>query len=231
MLSRRVASSLFSKRLVYPVATTRIHARFAGSTGTPLDIDQPRSSVDATVPAFSETVIREEPTLRPVKDHRVNALKEAEKDLVVFKDISVAHILASKKRQEVATVSKTDTVYDAIKKMNEIKVGALVVVDNGIPVGMISERDYLNKVVLKGHSSKAITVNDIMTRDVVTILDSVTAGECMHMMTEGRFRHIPVVGADKKMIGIVSIGDMVKSVIDQQKETINYLRDYIERTY
>jgi predicted transcriptional regulator len=98
----------------------------------------------------------------PPKDTRLDAMREAEKeDIKVFKDVSVQQILESKKNPAVATVHKTDTVYSAIKKMNAMKVGALVVVENDSPVGVISERDYLNKVILKGHSSKDITVSGI----------------------------------------------------------------------
>jgi len=191
---------------------------------------EPTKQPGSPQPQFSETIVREESFQR--KDNRLAAMAHAkEKDLVVFKDLSVAQILAAKKSHEVSTVRKTDTVYSAIKKMNEMKVGALVVVEDDKPVGMISERDYLNKVILRGFSSKDITVNDIMTREIVTIPPHVTAGDCMEIMTERRFRHIPVVDEHSKMIGLISIGDLVKSVMDQQKETISYLKEYIERTY
>ena len=174
------------------------------------------------------------------KDTRLHAMKAAAKEadpresMVVFRDVSVQQILDHKAAGQVAavaTVSRGDTVYEAIKKMNAVRVGALVVIEDGSPVGMISERDYLNKVILRGFSSKEIKVNDIMTSDIVTVTSDVSAGDCMELMTQGRFRHIPVVDPANKMLGIVSIGDLVKTVLDQQKETINYLKEYIERTY
>lgn len=149
------------------------------------------------------------PTVHPAgkESHRLQTLQQAEdQEMVVFKDVSIQQILNAKPNQAVSSVSKTDTVYSAIKKMNEMKVGALVVAENNEPVGMISERDYLNKVILRGFSSKDITVNgivspiysnfssnvlpDIMTKEIVTIPPTVTAGDCMNLMTQGRFRRI-----------------------------------------
>jgi len=212
-LSKRVLRQPATSIITRQVSTTTTSSRFEGGA----------------VPPFSETAVHEEHHRH--KDPRLAALKDAEKDLVVFKDLFISQILANKKNQNVSTVHKTDTVYSAIKKMNEMKVGALVVTEDDKPVGMISERDYLNKVILRGYSSKDITVNDIMTHNIVTIPPTFTAGDCMNLMTKGRFRHIPVVDEKEKMIGIVSIGDLVKSVLDQQKETITFLREYIERTY
>eukprot|EP01111_Echinosteliopsis_oligospora_P011849 TRINITY_DN39_c0_g1_i1.p1 TRINITY_DN39_c0_g1~~TRINITY_DN39_c0_g1_i1.p1 ORF type:complete len:214 (-),score=55.16 TRINITY_DN39_c0_g1_i1:151-792(-) len=156
----------------------------------------------------------------------------ADEDLKVFKDASIQSILDSKQKIPITTVKKDETVYNAIKKMNSAKVGALAILnDNGEPIGMFSERDYLNKVILRGYSSKEIKVEDVMTTSVTTVQPTASAGECMDMMTQGRFRHIPVVDGNKKMIGIVSIGDLVKCVLDQQKETISFLQEYIGRTY
>lgn len=177
------------------------------------------------------------PLTHPPKDSRLQAMKENKQDdnTLIFHDVSVKQILAIKQgykaNMPVSTVSKDDTVYEAVKRMNAARVGALVVLENNTPVGMISERDYLNKVVLRGFSSKQIKVADIMTSDIVTVTPEVSAGDCMELMTKGRFRHLPVVDKDDQMLGIVSIGDLVKTVLDQQKETINYLKEYIERTY
>ena len=193
-----------------------------------------------TTPAPAPASVKDNnPTQPPEKgSNRLAAVSEVkeEKDMVVFRDVKVKQILDHKTAGQVATVatvSRTDTVFSAIKLMNSVRVGALVVVDaEGKPVGMISERDYLNKVILRGFSSKDITVNgmtllyhifsplihiltyipfihpsssisslsstpfnvwyaDIMTSDIKTITADVTAGDCMEMMTQGRFRRIP----------------------------------------
>jgi len=160
------------------------------------------------------------------------AYKILPEEVVIFQDVKVEHILANKATHVVVTVSPKETVYEAIKKMSDLKVGALVVTNNeDKPIGMISERDYMTKIALKGLSSKHAPVQDIMTVKVQTTSPKTGASECMKLMTNGRFRHIPVVDDKGKMIGIISIGDLVKYVMDQQKETIHYLKQYIERTY
>jgi len=162
----------------------------------------------------------------------IYALPPDPQDFVAFQDVSVYHILENKKVKDVVTASTDETVFEAIQKMAALKVGALVCVDKDrVPIGMISERDYMTKIILKGLSSKKTHVNDIMTKNIQTIGPSTTAAQCMKMMTEGRFRHIPVVDDAGKMVGIVSIGDLVKYVMDQQQETIRFLKQYIERTY
>jgi len=152
-------------------------------------------------------------------------------DLVIFEDVSVRQILSNKPSNNVVTSSPNDTVYEAISKMAELKVGALVVTEAHKPIGIISERDYMTKIALKGLSSKKVHVKDIMTKNIRTISPDIGASECMKMMTNGRFRHIPVVDENQTMLGIISIGDLVKYVMDQQKDTIHYLKQYIERTY
>jgi len=152
-------------------------------------------------------------------------------ELAMF-DLTVADIISNKPDQTVVVTSPQETVFNAIKKMSEEKVGALVVVDSEMkPIGVISERDYLNKVVLKGLSSKSSLVKDIMTNDVYTAKPTISAARCMSTMTKGRFRHIPVVDDDGALLGIISIGDLVKHVIDQQKMTIQHLQGYIQGTY
>jgi len=146
-------------------------------------------------------------------------------------DVQVGDIIASKPDQRVVVISPTSTVFEAVKLMSESKVGALIVAHNKKPVGVISERDYLNKVVIHGLSSKTTHVQDIMTKDIVTTPTNISAAKCMDIMTKGRFRHIPVVDDRGQILGIVSIGDLVKHVLDQQKVTIQHLKDYIERTY
>jgi len=161
----------------------------------------------------------------------ISAIKEKKED--VLYDVQVGDIIAAKPDHRIVVVGADSTVFDAIKLMSDCKVGALVVADSVSkkPLGMISERDYLNKVVLKGLSSKSTQVRDIMTSDIVTTPSNVSASKCMDIMTKGRFRHIPVVDDKGGMIGLISIGDLVKHVLDQQAVTIRHLKSYIEGSY
>ena len=137
----------------------------------------------------------------------------------------VSGILARKKVSTVWSIGPNATVIDAIRLMDEKNVGALPVVDNGKLVGIVSERDYTRKVILKGRSSKETPVKEIMTKQLVTVdpRDSVT--ECMRIMTEKRVRHLPVLeGAD--LVGILSIGDVVNWLISAQKAMIDNLERY-----
>jgi len=161
----------------------------------------------------------------------INAIKE--KGETALYDVQVGDIIASKADQRIVVTTPTSTVFDAIKLMSDCKVGALVVTDpiSRKPLGVISERDYLNKVVLKGLSSKSTLVEDIMTSDIITTRPNTSASRCMDLMTRGRFRHIPVVDDKGGLIGLISIGDLVKHVLDQQAVTIRHMKEYIERSY
>jgi CBS domain-containing protein len=121
-------------------------------------------------------------------------------------------------------------VFDAIQLMADKNVGALPVVDNGQLVGMISERDYTRKVALKGRSSKDTPVREIMSHEVVTVNVADTISECMRLMTDSRIRHLPVMEG-KKMMGLVSIGDLVRGIISAQTATIEFLEKYITGDY
>jgi CBS domain-containing protein len=142
---------------------------------------------------------------------------------------SVGAILAHK-GSAVWSIAPDATVFDAIQLMADKNVGALPVVENGGLVGIISERDYTRKVILKGKSSKETPVKDIMTRELVTAQPGDSVTECMQVMTEKRVRHLPVVeGA--KMIGLISIGDLVRRIISAQTATIDNLEKYITGDY
>ncbi|MFN3964664.1 CBS domain-containing protein [Silanimonas lenta] len=138
---------------------------------------------------------------------------------------SVRQILDGKDTPLV-TVSPQDSVLEALKRMAESSVGAVLVMDGGELVGIMTERDYARKVVLQGRASASTPVSAIMTSPVRTVTPSQRARECMQLMTELRFRHLPVV-EDGVLLGVVSIGDLLKSVIEEQAEEIDQLQAYI----
>ena len=134
--------------------------------------------------------------------------------------------LLERKGREVLSVGPEDTVFDAIQKMAENDVGSLIVLDDGHLVGIITERLYARNVFLKGRSSPTTNVKDIMTTRVICARPEQSVEECMAVMTEKGVRHLPVLEY-KKVIGIISIGDLVKSIIEDQKFTIEQLEHYI----
>jgi CBS domain-containing protein len=138
---------------------------------------------------------------------------------------TISMILKSKSGETWST-TPTATVYEAIEMMADKQVGALPVMEQGQIRGILSERDYARKIILKGRSSKETPVADIMTADPVTITPQHTVAECMHIVTDKRIRHLPVVDGGK-LIGMVSIGDLVNWVISEQQQTIRHLEAYI----
>ena len=142
---------------------------------------------------------------------------------------SVSAILAHK-GSAVWSIAPNTTVFDAIQLMADKNVGALPVVENGRLAGIISERDYTRKVILKGKSSKETPVRDIMTQELVTAGAGDSVTECMRVMTEKRIRHLPVMEGSK-MIGLISIGDLVRRIISAQTATIDNLEKYITGDY
>jgi CBS domain-containing protein len=142
---------------------------------------------------------------------------------------SVSAILAHK-GSAVWSIAPNATVFDAIQLMADKNVGALPVMENGRLAGIISERDYTRKVILKGKSSKETPVRDIMTQELVTAGEGDSVTECLRVMTEKRIRHLPVMEGSK-MIGLVSIGDLVRRIISAQTATIDNLEKYITGDY
>jgi CBS domain-containing protein len=134
--------------------------------------------------------------------------------------------LLEQKGRTVHTIGPDARVIDALKLMADRDVGALVVTDGGKLAGIISERDYARKVILHGKSSQDIAVRDIMTARVVTVAPKNTVEECMALMTAKRIRHLPVVESER-LVGVLSIGDLVKEVIAEQEATIKQLESYI----
>lgn len=137
----------------------------------------------------------------------------------------VRNILQDKGR-EVWSVSPDSSVFDALKLMADKNIGALLVLEGETLVGIFSERDYARKVILKGKSSKETSVEEIMSSEVLYVRPEQTIEECMALMTNKRIRHLPVLEGNQ-LLGLISIGDVVKAVIADQEFTIKQLENYI----
>lgn len=133
------------------------------------------------------------------------------------------------KGQETWSVTPDTPVYDALKLMAEKNVGALLVLDGDKLAGILSERDYARKVILKGKASKNTPAREIMSENVVCVTPKQSVAECMALMTDKHIRHLPVI-EDDKLVGVISIGDVVKAIISEQKFVIEQLEHYIAGT-
>lgn len=141
-------------------------------------------------------------------------------------NLKTATQLLAQKDPIVWTITADQSVLDAIKLMAEKNIGALLVTESNKLTGLLSERDYARKVILKGKNSHSTTVAEIMSTNLVTVTPGDNVDTCMALMTKHKIRHLPVLDSNR-IVGILSIGDMVKAIIAEQQETIQHLEDYI----
>ena len=178
------------------------------------------------------------PTMQPFLFSRAESTSTAQLEEHGFESTKVADILKSKGKGADGSwlwCTTDDTVFDAVKSMTQHNVGALVVVkpgeENAI-AGIVTERDYLRKIIVQGRSSKSTKVGDIMTEEnkLITVTPETKVLQAMELMTENRIRHIPVID-NKNMIGMVSIGDVVRAVVSEHREELNRLNAFIQGGY
>jgi CBS domain-containing protein len=144
--------------------------------------------------------------------------------------VDTVRSVLNQKGRDIWSAQPDARVYDAIEMMADKHVGALLVMSEGKLLGIISERDYARKVILQGKSSKQTLVKEIMTSPVIFVRPEHTVEDCMRIMTNNRIRHLPIV-EDEKVLGVVSIGDLVKCIISAHEETIQQLQLYITSSY
>ena len=131
------------------------------------------------------------------------------------------------KDREICSISKDQSVRQALILMSEKNIGAIIIVDNNdFPIGIFSERDYARKIILKGKSSKDTLLDEVMTKELITVTRDYKIEQCMEIMIQKKIRHLPVL-EDKKIVGIISIGDLLKIMIKEQKELIDHLQKFI----
>ena len=139
---------------------------------------------------------------------------------------NVKDFLKLNKNRQIWTISKDQSVRQALVLMSEKNIGAIIIVDNNdFPIGIFSERDYARKIILKGKSSKDTLLDEVMTKELITVNRDYKIDQCMEIMTEKRIRHLPVL-ENKKIVEIISIGDVLKIMIKDQKELINHLQKF-----
>jgi len=139
----------------------------------------------------------------------------------------IEDFLKQNKDRQIWTISKDQSVKQALILMSEKNIGAIIIVDNNdFPIGIFSERDYARKIILKDKNSKDTLLEEVMTKELITITRDYKIDQCMEIMIEKRIRHLPVL-ENKKIIGIISIGDVLKIMIKEQKELIDHLQKFI----
>lgn len=188
--------------------------------------------------AVLERVRLGNPVLRPLMFSRYESVSSARIEEHGFESTTISDILKGKGKSNDGSwlwCTTDDSVYDAVKSMTQHNVGALVVVKPGeqnAVAGIITERDYLRKIIVQGRSSKSTKVGDIMTEEnkLITVTPSTKVLKAMQLMTDNRIRHIPVVD-DKGMIGMVSIGDVVRAVVSEHRDELNRLNAFIHGGY
>jgi len=137
------------------------------------------------------------------------------------------NFLELNKNRQIWTISKDQSVREALILMSEKNIGAIIIVDNNdFPIGIFSERDYARKIILKGKNSNDTLLDDVMTKELITVTRDHKVDQCMEIMVEKKIRHLPVL-EDKKVVGIISIGDLLKIMIKEQKELIDHLQKFI----
>jgi len=137
------------------------------------------------------------------------------------------NFLKSNKDRKIWTILKDQSVMQALILMSEKNIGAIIIVDNNdLPIGIFSERDYARKVILKGKNSTDTLLDEVMTKELITVTRDFKIDQCMELMIEHKIRHLPIL-ENKKIIGIISIGDVLKIMIKEQKELIDHLQKFI----
>jgi len=137
------------------------------------------------------------------------------------------NFLKLNENRQIWTISKDQSVMQALIIMSEKNIGAIIIVDNNdLPIGIFSERDYARKVILKGKNSKDTLLDEVMTKELITVTREFKIDQCMELMIENKIRHLPVL-ENKKVVGIISIGDVLKIMIKEQKELIDHLQKFI----
>lgn len=183
-----------------------------------------------TLPPISTTLKPDQPVSPdsdvPLSRFHVPAAWRVTLDIKKGDKMKLVKQLLEAKGHEVLSIDPDASVLDAVKLMAEKGVGALTVMDGSELIGIVTERDYARKIILKGRSSGTTTVREVMTLDVIATSGNESVEKCMNMMTDSRIRHLPVVD-DGVVVGIISIGDLVKAVIADQKEEIEQLGHYI----